>query len=99
VGAPAVVTVAFRPASAVLDSEAQQALRTLAAHRGDKTVQVIGYGDALTGDPAAQAAALPLALARARAIAAALAASGVPTSAIRLDAEAEGHGGAARIAP
>ena len=46
----------------------------------------------------AHARALPLALARARAIVAVLLASGVPSSLVHLQAEAEGHGGAARLA-
>lgn len=95
---PAPVLVAFQPGSSELSPEAQNALRTLAQHRGTATLEAIGYGDAPAGDPAGQAAALPLALARARAIAAALAASGVPSALVHIDAEAEGRGGAARLA-
>jgi outer membrane protein OmpA-like peptidoglycan-associated protein len=91
------VLVAFQPGSAEVAPDAQNALRALVQHRGSATIEAIGYGDAAPGDSAAASAALPVALARARAIAAVLEASGVPESAVHVLAEAEGHGGAARI--
>ena len=57
---------------------------------------MIGYGEARTNDPEVQSAALALGLSRAQAIAAALAADGVPASALQMDAEATGRGGAVR---
>jgi outer membrane protein OmpA-like peptidoglycan-associated protein len=95
---PAPVLVSFQPGLSEIAPEAQDALRTLAQHRGTAPLEAVGYGDAAAGDPAAASAALPLALARARAIAAVLMASGVPSALVHVDAEAEGHGGAARVA-
>jgi outer membrane protein OmpA-like peptidoglycan-associated protein len=77
--------------------ESLGALKFLARQRGAQPVAVTGYGDAATSSPAAQSAALPLAIARARAIASNLLAAGVPASAIRINAEAQGAGGAARL--
>lgn len=94
-GAP--VLVAFPPGSATLPVESLGALKFLARQRGAQPVAVTGYGDAATSSPAAQSAALPLAIARARAIASNLLAAGVPASAIRINAEAQGAGGAARL--
>jgi len=95
---PGPVLVAFQPGSTEIAADAQDALRNLAQHRGTAPLEAMGYGDAASGDPSAASAALPLALARARAIAAVLEASGVPSALVRVDAEAEGHGGAARVA-
>jgi outer membrane protein OmpA-like peptidoglycan-associated protein len=92
------VTVPFQPGSAGLAAESQDALRALALRRGAAALEAIGYGDANAGDLTGQSAALPLALSRARAIAAVLTASGVPAAQVRLMAEAEGSGGAARLA-
>lgn len=92
------VLVPFQPGSAEITPEVQEALRALALRRGAAALEAIGYGDAAAGDPAAQSAALPVALARARAIAAVLMAAGVPASLVHVEAEAEGRGGAARIA-
>ena len=94
-GAP--VLVAFPPGSATLPVESLGALKVLSRQRGASTVAVTGYGDTIGTEANAQASALPLALARARAIAANLLASGVPSSSIRVNAEAQGHGGAARL--
>jgi outer membrane protein OmpA-like peptidoglycan-associated protein len=91
------VLVPFAAGSTAISLEAQNALRSLATRRGAAAVMVTGYGEAPLDDPAAQAAALPLALSRARAIAAVLAASGVPATAVRVDAQADGRGGAARL--
>jgi outer membrane protein OmpA-like peptidoglycan-associated protein len=90
--------VPFQPGSVVIAPAAQDALRNLAQRSGAAMLEAIGYGDAASGDPAAASTALPLALARARAIAAVLTASGVPAALVRVNAEAEGHGGAARLA-
>lgn len=95
--AGAAVLVPFAAGSTAIPVAAQNALRTLAGRRGAAAVVVTGYGEAPLDDPAAQAAALPLALSRARAIAAVLAASGVPATSMRVDAEADGRGGAARL--
>jgi outer membrane protein OmpA-like peptidoglycan-associated protein len=81
----------------VLPTSALASLKALTQQRGDATISVTGYGDASSSDAAAQSAALPLALARARAIAANLLASGVPGNAIRINAEAAGNGGVARL--
>jgi outer membrane protein OmpA-like peptidoglycan-associated protein len=91
------VLVGFPTGSTALPIEAQNALRGLAKRRGSAGVVVTGFGEAAFDDPAAQQAALPLALSRARAIAAVLAASGVPATSMRVDAQAEGQGGAARL--
>jgi outer membrane protein OmpA-like peptidoglycan-associated protein len=95
---PGPVLVPFQPGSTEIAPDAQDALRNLAQHRGTAPLEAVGYGEAASGDPTAASAALPLALARARAIAAVLEASGVPSAEVRVDAEAEGHGGAAGIA-
>jgi outer membrane protein OmpA-like peptidoglycan-associated protein len=94
-GAPA--PVAFPRGSATLPTSAYAALKSLAQQRGGGSIAVVGFGDAAGGDPAAQQAALPLALARARAIATYLEASGVPAGSLRIDAEAAGSGGLARL--
>jgi outer membrane protein OmpA-like peptidoglycan-associated protein len=60
-------------------------------------VEVVGFGDATDSTPQVQAEGVDLALARARAMAAALNAAGVPPSAIRMSAQADGRGGAARL--
>jgi outer membrane protein OmpA-like peptidoglycan-associated protein len=91
------VLVPFAAGSTAIPMPAQDALRGLAKRRGAGAIVVTGYGEAALDDPAAQAAALPLALSRARAIAAVLAASGVPATAMRVDAQADGRGGAARV--
>ena len=91
------VQIAFGPGSATLPRNATASLRQLAAKRGAASIAVTGYGDATSGQPAAQSAALSLGLARAQAIANALTASGVPTDVLRVDAEAAGRGGAARL--
>jgi len=95
-GSADAVLVAFTPGSAEIAPETQDALRALALRRGATPLAAIGYGEAAPGNLAAQSAALPLAMARARAIAAVLMASGVPSSQLRVEAEAEGPGGAAR---
>jgi outer membrane protein OmpA-like peptidoglycan-associated protein len=94
-GAP--VSVAFAAGSAALPPEALAALRSLAARIGPGSIAVTGYGDATSSDPATQAAALPLAWSRAKTIAQALRNAKIPETALRITAEATGHGGVARI--
>jgi outer membrane protein OmpA-like peptidoglycan-associated protein len=89
--------VTFVTGSAELQSFAVDALKQLAARRGNGIIAVTGYGDATADDPATQSAALTLGLTRAKAMAAALTSAGVPASAVRVDAAAIGRGGAARL--
>lgn len=91
------VAVAFSPGSAVLPSAGSASLRQLAAKRGSAGIAVIGYGEAASSDPGAQSEALALGMSRAQAMATVLTAAGVPASAVRVDAEASGRGGAARL--
>ena len=72
-------------------------LKILTRNRGDASVVITGYGDTAATDAATQSAAMPLALARARAIAANLLAAGVPAGALKITAQAQGQGGAARL--
>ncbi|MCW3474962.1 OmpA family protein [Limobrevibacterium gyesilva] len=92
------VAVPFPAGSAVLPAAVQGQLKTLAQRRGNASIAVAGYGEALSSEPADQSAALPLALERAHAIASVLQAAGVPASALHITAEAAGRGGVARIA-
>ncbi len=94
-GAPA--PVGFAPGSAVLPTSSFAALKSLAQQRGGGSIAIVGFGEASGSDPAAQQAAIPLALARARAIATYLESAGVPAGALRIDAEAAGEGGVARL--
>lgn len=94
---PNAVVVSFTPGETGIAGASLDALRALVAKRGAAPMVVTAYGDG-GDDSASQASALPLAMARARAIAAVLMAAGVPASLIGIDASAEGHGGAARIA-
>jgi len=94
---PAPVSIAFGPGSSALPRTATPALRQLAAKRGTAAISVTGFGDATSREPAAQSAALSLGLARAQAIANALIGAGVPANIIRVDAEASGRGGSARL--
>jgi outer membrane protein OmpA-like peptidoglycan-associated protein len=87
----------FVASSAVLRPNSADALRELAARRGGGNVAILGGGEARSAQPDAQAAALPLAWRRARAIEDVLLASGVPTSAMRVDAAALARGGIARL--
>ncbi len=91
------VRLAFEPGSPVLPAASAEALRALAKRRGGHAIAAIGYGDADSADPAVQAKALTLGLQRAQAIAQALAADGVPEQSVRLEAQAGGRGGSARI--
>ncbi|HET6185108.1 MAG TPA: hypothetical protein VFA03_16145 [Acetobacteraceae bacterium] len=97
-GTPAsTVAVDFARGSAVLPAQAADALKALAAKRGNHPIAVVGGGDAASDSPAAQGEAVMLGLQRAQAMAQALAADGVPADAIRLDSQASGRGGTARI--
>jgi outer membrane protein OmpA-like peptidoglycan-associated protein len=96
-GPAGTVSVTFVSGSADLPTTAASTLKTLAAQRGNGIIAVTGYGDADSNNPDAQSAALKLGLSRAQAMAAALASAGVPRSAVQVDAEAIGRGGAARL--
>jgi outer membrane protein OmpA-like peptidoglycan-associated protein len=91
------VNVTFVGGSAELPATAASTLKALASRRGSGIIAVTGYGDASSNDPDAQSAALTLGLSRAQAMAAALTSAGVPRSAVQVDAEAIGRGGAARL--
>ena len=91
------VAIPFAAGSAVLAPEALVSIKVLARSRGAASIAVTGFGDATSTDPTAQSAALPLALDRARAVAAQLMASGVPAASIRITAEPQGSGAAARL--
>ncbi len=93
----ATVPIGFEPGSAVLPDVSKDALRQLAKRRQKAVVLVTGFGEAVSPDPAAQSGALTLALSRGQAMAAALTAAGVPGYSIRVDGEASGRGGAARL--
>jgi outer membrane protein OmpA-like peptidoglycan-associated protein len=95
--AAAAVPVAFPPGSAILPPGGDAPLHALAARRGTASIDVIGYGEATDTQPDVQTAGITLGLARAHAMAAALVASGVPMTAIRIESEASGRGGAARL--
>ena len=81
----------------MLPADALPPIKLLAKRRGAASISVTGFGEATSTDPGAQSAALPLALDRARAVAAILMANGVPGSVIRISAEPQGSGAAARL--
>ncbi len=91
------VPIAFPAGSADLPADGATALRKLAAGRHNAAVMVSGFGEAASPDPRAQSGALTLALNRAEAMAAALSRAGVPAGSVRVDAQAAGRGGAARL--
>lgn len=91
------VSVTFITGSAALPQLASDSLKQLAARRGSGIIAITGYGDAASSDADAQSTALTLGLSRAQAMATALTAAGVPASAVRVDAEAIGRGGTARL--
>jgi outer membrane protein OmpA-like peptidoglycan-associated protein len=95
VGQP--VPVGFEPRSPVLPADSAAALKALAGTRKNATILVTGFGEAASSDPQAQSNALTLALGRAQAMAAALAKDGVPAGSVRVDAQAAGRGGVARL--
>lgn len=90
-------TIVFTPEASNLSVPATAEVKAFAAKRGTATISVTGYGDSTSSDPDAQAAALNLGLARAQSIVDALKADGVPGTAIRVSAEAAGHGAALRL--
>ena len=91
------IVVQFPTGGSALSPTGEDAVKQFAASRGNAAISVVGYGDAGTPDPAAQTSALGLGMARARAIASALTANGVPSSAIRIGAEAAGRGAVLRL--
>jgi outer membrane protein OmpA-like peptidoglycan-associated protein len=91
------VLIAFQVGSSELPASALVSLKLLSQQRGGSPIAVTGFGDLTSTEANAQAKALPLALERARVVAARLLAIGVPSNAIRLNAEAQGRGAAARI--
>jgi outer membrane protein OmpA-like peptidoglycan-associated protein len=96
-GSPTLVPVDFAAGSSVLPRGALGPLHDLAGRRKNASIVVTGRGEAPSSNPDIQAAALQLGLQRAQTIASALTGDGVPASAIRLDAEAAGRGGWARL--
>lgn len=90
-------TIVFTEASSSLSAPAAEEVKAFAAKRGTATIGVTGFGDAVASDPNAQSAALSLGLSRAQSIVEALKAAGVPGTAIRVSAEASGHGAALRL--
>ena len=91
------VMIGFAPGGDQLAGEALVSLKLFARTRGNHTIEVTGFGDVDSSDAAAQTAGLKLALGRARAIAGYLTGVGVPPAALRVTAEAQGHGGSARL--
>jgi outer membrane protein OmpA-like peptidoglycan-associated protein len=89
--------VLFPAGSPKIAPSAEDMLHGFAAKRGNAAIAVTGYGEAASDSPDAQSAAMALALARAQAITAVLTASGVPASAVVIDAQAAGRGGAVRL--
>ncbi len=90
-------TIVFLEATSALSAPAADEVKAFAAKRGSATISVIGFGDAPSSDPDAQSAGLTLGLARAQSIVDALKKAGVPGTAIRVSAEASGHGAALRL--
>jgi outer membrane protein OmpA-like peptidoglycan-associated protein len=95
--AAAPVPVAFPPGTAIIPPGGDAPLKALAARRGTASIEVIGYGEATDTQTDLQTAGVTLGLARAQAMAAALVADGVPMAAIRMESQASGRGGAARL--
>ena len=91
------VPVVFAPGSAILSPPMQRALRDFAQARQGNRIAIIGFGSAAADAVDAQAAAMPLALERARAITVQLMADGVPMERLVTTAQAQGHGGLARL--
>ncbi len=92
-----VVAIEFAAGSDQLGGDALARLKVFARTRGNHTIEVTGFGDIDSDDAAAQVTGLKLALGRARAIAGFLTGVGLPPSALRVSAVAQGHGGAARL--
>jgi outer membrane protein OmpA-like peptidoglycan-associated protein len=90
-------TIVFVERASNLSQPATDEVKAFATKRGNGTISVIGYGDAVSSDPDAQSAALNLGLSRAQAIVDTLKAAGVPGNAIRVSAEASGRGAALQL--
>lgn len=91
------VLIAFAAGSSELPPTALSALKMMSLQRAGNPIAVTGFGDLAATEAAEQNKALPLALERARVVASRLLALGVPANAIRINAEAQGRGAAARI--
>ena len=85
-------TIVFLEGASSLSQPATDEIKAFAAKRGNGTIAVTGYGDSPSSDPDAQSAALTLGLSRAQAILDALKQDGVPSTAVRVSAEASGRG-------
>ena len=85
-------TIVFLEGASSLSQPATDEIKAFAAKRGNGTIAVTGYGDSPSSDPEAQSAALTLGLSRAQSIVDALKQDGVPSTAIRVSAEASGRG-------
>ncbi|HEY0185226.1 MAG TPA: OmpA family protein [Rhodopila sp.] len=90
-------TIVFVDQASNLSQPAADEVKAFATKRGNGTISVTGYGDSTSNDPDAQSAALNLGLSRAQSIVDALKAAGVPGNAIRVSAEASGHGASLRL--
>ena len=90
-------TIVFPERTSNLSQPATQEVKAFVAKRGNATIAVTGFGDAVSSDPEAQSAALNLGLSRAQSIVEALKADGVPGSAIRVSAEASGRGASLQL--
>lgn len=89
--APPPLLIGFRPGRAIVSHCGIIALKALAARRGGHAIAAIGFA------PLQTSAGLRLALRRATAIANVLVAAGMPTTFIRIEALANGRGGAAQL--
>ena len=89
--------VDFDRDSSRLNDPALEAVRALAAVRGDHGIAITGHGEATSSDPLDQVKAVTLGLARAQSLATALVARGVPVAMLRLNAESAGRGASLRL--
>jgi outer membrane protein OmpA-like peptidoglycan-associated protein len=90
-------TIVFPAGETALSPAAAAEVKAFAATRGNRTIAIVGYGDAAASAPEAQAVALQIGLKRAGAIAEALKADGVPPASIRINAEAAGRGATLQV--
>ncbi len=90
-------TIVFLEHASDLAQPAAEEVKAFAGKRGNSTIAIIGYGDAVSSDADAQSAALTLGLSRAQSIVEALKTAGVPGNAIRVGAEASGRGASLRL--
>jgi outer membrane protein OmpA-like peptidoglycan-associated protein len=90
-------TIVFLEGASSLSQPATDEVKAFAAKRGNGTIVVTGYGDSSSSDPEAQSAALTLGLSRAQSIFDALKQDGVPSTAIRVSAEASGRGASLQL--